>query len=35
LDARFPDLMLGRSGFVCRVLRAGRLRPGMSVSVVH
>ncbi len=34
LDARFPDLMLGRSGFVCRVLRPGRLRPGMSVSVV-
>lgn len=31
LDARFPNLMLGRSGFVCRVLREGLLRPGMRV----
>jgi MOSC domain-containing protein YiiM len=29
VDARFPNLMLGRSGFVCRVLREGLLRPGM------
>jgi MOSC domain-containing protein YiiM len=28
VDARFPNLMLGRSGFVCRVLREGLLRPG-------
>ena len=31
VDARFPNLMLGRSGFVCRVLREGLLRPGMLV----
>jgi MOSC domain-containing protein YiiM len=31
VDARFPNLMLGRSGFVCRVLRAGVLRPGQAV----
>jgi MOSC domain-containing protein YiiM len=31
VDARFPDLMLGRSGFVCRVLHEGLLRPGMRV----
>jgi MOSC domain-containing protein YiiM len=28
IDARFPNLMLGRSGFLCKVLRAGELRPG-------
>jgi MOSC domain-containing protein YiiM len=33
VDRRFPDLMLGRSGFVCRVVRGGRLRPGMAVRV--
>lgn len=33
IDRRFPDLMLGRSGFVCRVLRGGKLRPGMQVRV--
>lgn len=31
VDARFPNLMLGRSGFVCRVLREGLLRPGQVV----
>jgi MOSC domain-containing protein YiiM len=31
VDARFPNLMLGRSGFVCRVLREGVLRPGQRV----
>ncbi len=31
VDARFPNLMIGRSGFVCRVLREGWLRPGMTV----
>jgi MOSC domain-containing protein YiiM len=30
VDARFPNLMLGRSGFVCRVLREGLLRPGQA-----
>jgi MOSC domain-containing protein YiiM len=34
VDARFPNLMLGRSGFVCRVLREGRLQPGMRVHKV-
>ena len=34
VDARFPNLMLGRSGFVCRVLREGALRPGMRVHAV-
>lgn len=32
IDARFPDLMLGRSGWVCRVVTPGTLRPGMAVS---
>jgi MOSC domain-containing protein YiiM len=31
LDPRFPDLMLGRSGWVCRVIRGGTLEPGMPV----
>lgn len=31
LDPRFPDLMLGRSGFLARVLRGGALEPGMEV----
>lgn len=34
VDRRFPNLMLGRSGFVCRVLRGGELRPGMHVRSV-
>ena len=33
LDPRFPDLMLGRSGFVARVVTGGRLAPGMEVRV--
>lgn len=33
IDARFPDLMLGRSGFLCKVLRGGDLRPGMGIQV--
>lgn len=32
VDARFPNLMIGRSGFVCRVLRGGVLRAGLRVS---
>ena len=35
LDARFPELMVGRSGFVCRVVRGGKLLPGQSVSLVE
>ena len=31
VDARFPDLMLGRSGFVCSVVRGGELRAGMTI----
>lgn len=31
LDARFPDLMLGRSGWLCSVLSGGILRPGMPI----
>lgn len=33
LDRRFPDLMIGRSGFVCRVVRTGVLAPGDRVRV--
>jgi molybdopterin adenylyltransferase len=32
IDARFPNLMLGRSGFVCKVLREGSVRPGMTIQ---
>ena len=31
-DKRFPDLMLGRSGFVCRVVRGGTIRAGMAIT---
>lgn len=31
VDPRFPDLMLGRSGWVCRVVETGSLRPGMAI----
>ncbi len=34
VDQRFPDLMLGRSGFVCRVVTPGILRPGMTIARV-
>jgi MOSC domain-containing protein YiiM len=33
IDARFPDLLLGRSGFLCKVLRTGVLRPGMLIAM--
>lgn len=33
-DPRMPDLMVGRSGFVCRVVRSGRLRTGCEVARV-
>jgi MOSC domain-containing protein YiiM len=35
LDARFPNLMLGRSGFVCRVIRGGVIDRGQPVLAVH
>ena len=31
VDARFPDLMMGRSGYVCRVVQGGTLRPGLTI----
>lgn len=31
LDRRFPDLLVGRSGFVCRVVREGTLRAGQPI----
>jgi MOSC domain-containing protein YiiM len=34
VDKRFPDLMLGRSGFVCRVVTPGLLRAGMTIARV-
>ena len=33
VDARFPNLMLGRSGFVCRVVSGGAVRVGMTVRL--
>ena len=33
LDARFPELMLGRSGWLCRVVEGGDVAPGMAVRV--
>jgi len=32
IDKRFPDLMVGRSGWVCRVIEEGVVRPGNLVS---
>jgi MOSC domain-containing protein YiiM len=32
VDKRFPDLMLGRSGFVCRVVAPGVIRAGMAIE---
>lgn len=31
VDRRFPNLMVGRSGFVCRVATGGVVRPGDTV----
>lgn len=33
IDRRFPDLMLGRSGWMARVLSGGRVRPGDRISL--
>ena len=35
IDARFPDLMVGRSGFLARVITSGVLEPGMRLTVVE
>lgn len=32
LDRRFPDLLLGRSGWLCRVLQEGTVRPGQTIT---
>lgn len=32
VDARFPELMVGRSGWVCRVVETGTIRPGMTIE---
>jgi MOSC domain-containing protein YiiM len=34
VDKRFPNLMLGRSGFVCRVIQEGLLRSGDTAQLV-
>ena len=34
LDGRFPDLMVGRSGLLARVLRAGELRPNQEIRLL-
>jgi MOSC domain-containing protein YiiM len=34
LDARFPALLVGRSGFLCRVLRGGSVSPGLEIRRV-
>lgn len=34
LDKRFPELMVGRSGFVCRVVSGGEVGPGQTAEVV-
>ena len=35
IDRRFPDLMLGRSGWVARVVQTGTIAPGMSISLTE
>ncbi|MEM8710630.1 MAG: MOSC domain-containing protein [Planctomycetota bacterium] len=32
VDPRFPDLMLGRSGWMARVLNGGAIEPGMTIA---
>ena len=34
IDRRLPDLMLGRSGLLCKVLEAGEVAPGMAIEVI-
>ena len=34
VDRRFPELMVGRSGFVCRVIRGGTVRAGQRIVTV-
>lgn len=34
VDKRFPNLMLGRSGFVCRVVQEGQVESGAPVALL-
>ena len=34
VDRRFPDLMLGRSGWIARVIRTGTVEAGMQIALV-
>ena len=34
VDSRFPDLMIGRSGILCEVIRGGSVRPGQAIRVL-
>jgi MOSC domain-containing protein YiiM len=34
VDARFPDLMVGRSGLLCRVVTGGEVRRGHAIAPV-
>jgi MOSC domain-containing protein YiiM len=33
LDPRFPDLLIGRSGFLCRVLQGGGVATGEQIRL--
>ena len=35
IDKRLPDLMLGRSGLLCKVLEPGEVAPGMAIELVE
>jgi MOSC domain-containing protein YiiM len=35
VDRRFPDLMLGRSGWLARVVQGGTIEPGMSITLIE
>ncbi len=35
VDHRFPALMLGRSGFVCRVVTPGHIKPRMEIEMIR
>ncbi|MFT4709062.1 MAG: molybdopterin adenylyltransferase [Bacteroidia bacterium] len=35
IDERLPDLMLGRSGLLCKVLESGEVAPGMAIELAE
>ena len=35
IDERLPDLMLGRSGLLCKVIESGEIAPGMAIEVAE